>query len=90
MANGHIVANLDIRFAFGAMQAGTILDGNPIADANPIDIAANHSTIPHAALATNYYVTNYGSRLCHKGALSNPGPIAMKLLYHVSCFWLQN
>ena len=63
VAYGDIVADYDGRFLIESVEHTTVLDVHTVADGDGVDIAAQHSVEPHAALVAHSYITNNGGIL---------------------------
>lgn len=71
MTDRHIVANLNGRFLIQGMKDGTILDIDPIADADGIDVAAKDGAKPDTASLANLDITDDGRVIREKRILAD-------------------
>ena len=64
MANRNIIANLTYRTLVKGMQNGSVLDINSVANLYCVNISAEDSAVPDAAVVANGNIANYNTIFC--------------------------
>ena len=66
MSYAHIVTNAGWIFFVGTVDDGIVLDVDPVADADAIDIATDHGIEPDAAMVAHPHIANNGGIGCNE------------------------
>ena len=82
MAYGYVVANLYGRLLVEGVQYGAVLNVHTVADADGIDIAAQHGAEPYAALVAHDHIAHYNGVAGQKTIFAYNGVEAPYTFYY--------